>query len=79
MAKRPYKNDLIVTLSHFIAHNKGLPVFIGIGLAIVGLVLNFIPGVTSDASFWGWLVRSHLFLYLGVIVGLVGILLGDAL
>jgi hypothetical protein len=79
MAKRPSKSDLIAALSNFIAHNKGLPVFVGIGLAIVGLALDLVPGLASDVSFWGWLVRNHLFLYLGVIVGLVGILIGDAL
>jgi hypothetical protein len=79
MAKRPTQKDVIGALSNFIAHNKGLPVFAGIGLTIVGLVLNFFPGLASNTQFLGWLVRSQFFLYLGVIVGLAGILIGDAL
>ena len=79
MAKHPSQKDLLDLLSNFIAHNKGFLVFVGIGLALVGLVLNCFPGLANSAGFWGWLVQSHLFLHLGVIVGLVGILIGDAL
>ena len=79
MAKGSSKKDLIDTLSDFIAHNKGLPVFIGIGLCIVGLILICIPGLRNGDGFVGWMVNSDLLLYLGVIVGLIGILLGDAL
>ena len=79
MAKPSSKKDLLDTLSEFIAHNKGLPVFIGVGLALLGLILNCIPALHSNGGLWGWLVKSDLLLHLGVIVGLVGILLGDAL
>ena len=79
MAKGSSKKDLVDTLSDFIAHNKGLPVFLGIGLCIVGLVLACIPGLQSGEGFVGWMVRRDVFLYVGVIVGLIGILLGDAL
>jgi hypothetical protein len=79
MAKGASKKDLIDTLGEFIAHNKGLPVFAGVGLCILGLILTMIPGLRDSAGFMGWMVRSDVFLYLGVIVGLLGILLGDAL
>jgi hypothetical protein len=79
MAKGSSKKDLIDTLADFIAHNKGLPVFVGIGLCIVGLIFTCIPGLRNSSGFVGWMVRSDLLLYLGVIVGLLGILLGDAL
>ncbi len=79
MTKSGSKKELIDVLSNFFAHNKGLLVFTGIGLAIVGLILNCIPAWHDSAGLVGWLVRSDLFLHLGVIVGLLGILLGDAL
>ncbi len=79
MAKTSSKKNLLDILSEFIAHRKGLPVFIGVGLALLGLILNCIPTLHSSDGLWGWLVQSDLFLHLGVIVGLIGILLGDAL
>jgi len=79
MAKRSTRKDLIDILSNFIAHNKGLPVFLGVGLALLGLILNCIPALHQAPGFWGWLVQTNLLLHLGVIVGLIGILLGDAL
>jgi hypothetical protein len=56
-----------------------VPVLIGVGLALVGLILTFFPSLWDSAGFGGWLVRSHLLLYLGTIIGLLGILIGDAL
>lgn len=79
MTKSTSGKDLLDTVSHFLAHNKGLPIFIGIGLALLGLILNCIPGLHDAPGFWGWMVRSDLLLHLGVIAGLLGILLGDAL
>ena len=79
MAKGSSKKDVVDTLGDFIAHNKGLPVFVGIGLCIVGLILVCIPSLRNSSGFIGWMVKSDLLLYLGVIVGLVGILAGDAL
>lgn len=79
MAQGSSKKDLLDMLSGFLAHNKGLPVFAGIGLCVISLVLNCIPGLENGAGFWGWLVKSDLLLHLGAIVGLIGTLLGDAL
>jgi hypothetical protein len=63
-------------VSEFVASLPGLPVLVAIGLAVIGLVLQLLPG---DWPVVGWLARTDLFLYIGVIVGLLGILLGDAL
>jgi len=79
MANRSAEKDLLDHLSGYIAHHKGMPVLIGVGLAIAGLVLNVIPGLGESMGFWGWLVQHDLLLYVGVVVGLLGILLGDAL
>jgi hypothetical protein len=63
-------------VSEFVARLPGLPVIIAIGLAVLGLVLQLLPG---DWPVIGWLARTDLFLYVSVIIGLLGILLGDAL
>lgn len=79
MAKGPAQRDLLVLVSEYIATHKGVPVLFGVGLAVVGLVLTAFPALGGATGVLGWVVRSHAFLYAGVIVGLVGILLGDAL
>jgi hypothetical protein len=66
-------------ISDYIAYHKGAPVLVGVGLAVVGLILAVVPVFRESAGILGWLAQSHLFLYLSVIVGLLGILAGDAL
>lgn len=61
--------------SEFLAKNKGLPVLIGVGLVL----FNFLLGLLPAWPVVGWLADVDLFLHLGVILGLVGILVGDAL
>ena len=63
---------MIDRLSGYIAEHKGVPVLIGVLLVIV----NFVVETLSPGS---WLADSNLLLHLGVVVGLMGILLGDAL
>ena len=59
-------------MSAYIAEHKGVPVLIGALLVII----NFAVALLSPAS---WLATTNLLLHLGVVVGLFGILLGDAL
>ena len=65
-------SKLLDDLSEFLARRKGLLPMIGIMLVILNAVLQFFPGL-------GWLVQSNLFLHLGVVVALVGVLLAWAL
>ena len=61
--------------SEFLARLPGLPILVAIGMVAFNFVLQLLPG-------WpvvGWLARTNLFLHAGLIVGLLGILLGDAL
>lgn len=58
-------------ISSFIARYKGLPVLI----AIIFVALNFLLKLAHA----GWLSDTDLLLHLGVIIGLVGLLLGEAL
>jgi len=76
---RGSSKDFLDILSDFVAHNKGLPVLLGVALALASLVLACLPSLAGGAGFWGWVARSHVLLHIGVIVGLLGILVGDAL
>jgi hypothetical protein len=59
-------------LSEFLAKRRGLPMMIAVGLIVLNLLVQFIPGLD-------WLARTNLFLHLGLIVGFIGILLSAAL
>jgi hypothetical protein len=62
-------------ISEFLARFPGLPVIVAVGLVVVNFLLQLLP----DWPVVGWLAHTHLLLHLGVILGLLGILLGDAL
>jgi hypothetical protein len=61
----------LTKLSAFIARYKGLPIMIAVGL----IALNFVLQIVH----LGWLSDSNLFLHLGIVVGLIGVLLAEAL
>jgi hypothetical protein len=65
-------NKLLDRLSEFLAVRKGLLLIAGVALITINLVLQFVPGA-------GWLATTNLFLHLGVIVALVGVMLAWAL
>jgi hypothetical protein len=64
-------SKLLDWFSNFIAHRKGLFPLIGILLIVLNYILLW---VTS-----GWVVETNLFLHLGTILGIFGILLAWAL
>ena len=59
----------------FLARVPGLPVLIAVGLVILNFALQLLP----DWPVVVWLARTQLFLHLGVILGFLGVLLGDVL
>jgi len=65
-------NRFIDWLDEFLAHRKGLLLLISILLVIINFIFQLIPGI-------GWLASSNLFLHLGVIVGLIGVMVAWAL
>ena len=65
-------NNLLDTLSEGLAQRKGLLIIISIVLISLNLFLQFIPGT-------GWVVQTNLFLHLGVILGLTGVMVAWAL
>ena len=64
---------LLDWLSNFLAHRKGLLPLIGIVLVIFNFILQFL------FPFDHWLPSSNLFLHLGVIVAICGMMLARAL
>jgi hypothetical protein len=63
---------------------RGLPVLIGVALVLLNFVVRIVAyGLIADPQDVGFLLflftDGNLLLHLGVIVGLLGILLGDVL
>jgi hypothetical protein len=54
--------------------HRGVPVLIGVLLVLLNYLLLIIPGIQL-----GFVESTNLLLHVGVIVGLLGVLLGDAL
>lgn len=59
-------------LSEYLAHRKGLLPLIGIGLVILNYVIQWI-------IYPHWLAQSNLFLHLGIIIAIFGMMLAWAL
>ncbi len=66
-------SKLLDFLSEFLAHRKGLLPLIGISMIVLNFVLQFIlpPG--------SFLTSSNLFLHLGLVVAILGLMLAWAL
>jgi hypothetical protein len=62
----------LTNLLDFLERMKGLPLLIGILLVILNFIAQYIPGLAS-------LGDSNLLLHLGVVVGLLGVLLTEAI
>ena len=63
---------LVDRASDYFAHRKGLLPLIGMALVVVNFILPFIIGLN-------WLTGSNLFLHLGVLVAIFGMMLAWAL
>jgi len=68
-------NEWIDRMSDYLARNKAMPVLVGVAL----IVLNYIVQFFGQAPIISFVAHSYLLMHLGVIVGLIGILIGDAL
>jgi len=58
-------------LSDFLAHRKGLLPLIGLLFILINLTLQFLPPM--------WLASSNLFLHIGLIIAIIGLMLAWAL
>lgn len=66
-------SKLLDWLSEYLAHRKGLLPLIGIVLIVLNYVLQFF------FPFGHWLTGSHLFLHIGVIIAIFGMMFAWAL
>ncbi len=66
-------SKLLDLLSEFLAHRKGLLPLIGIGLILLNLLLQFLLPAGNV------LLTTNLFLHIGLVIALFGLLLAWAL
>ncbi len=66
---------LLQRISDFMARLPGVPVLVAVGLVILNLVLQLLPAWPVVV----WLAQTNLFLHIGLIVGFLGLLLGEVL
>jgi hypothetical protein len=59
-------------LADFFERVKGLPILVGILLVILNFIVQYIPSLA-------FLSDSNVLLHLGVVVGLLGVLLAEAI
>ncbi len=65
-------SDFLDKLSEFLARRKGLIPLIGMGFIFINLIMQFtLPP--------GWLVSSNLFLHIGLLISIFGLMLAWAL
>jgi hypothetical protein len=67
-------SKILDRISDYVSVHRGAPVLIGVLLVVLNYVLLVIPGIQL-----GFVETTNLLLHVGVIVGLLGVLLGDAL
>ena len=65
-------NQFLDFLSESLAQRKGLLLIVAILLVITNYILQFVPGA-------GWIAQTGLFLHLGILLGLVGVMVAWAL
>lgn len=67
-------SQLVDKASNYFAHRKGLLPLLGILFVVTNFVLPFV-GLSLDS----FLVASNLFLHVGIVVAIFGMMLGQAL
>jgi hypothetical protein len=66
---------LLRSLSNFVARLPGLPILVAIGLILLNFAVQLLPTWPAVE----WLAQTHLLLHIGLILGFLGVLLGDVL
>ncbi len=64
-------NKIIDKLSEFLASRKGLLPLLGLVLILINLCLQFLPA--------SWIRDSNLFLHLGIMLAIIGLMFAWAL
>ncbi len=72
-------NRWIDRTAEFLAHYKGLPIVIGVGLILLDFLLLLLHSLIPGLPILGTLATLHCFLYLGLITALLGGLIAEVL
>ncbi len=72
-------NRWIDRTAEFLANYKGLPILIGVGLIFLDFLLLLLDRMAPGLPVLGTLAALHCFLYLGLIVALLGGLIAEVL
>lgn len=64
-----WMNEQVERINAFLAGKPGVLPLVGLGLIVLNFFLQLFPGPEV------WIVRSNLFLHLGLIVSIIGLLL----
>ncbi len=72
-------NRWIDRTAEFLAHYKGLPIMVGVGLILLDFLLLLLHQLTPGLPILGTLATLHCFLYLGLIAALLGGLIAEVL
>jgi hypothetical protein len=62
-------NDMVERVNAFLVQKPGLLPLAGLALIVLNFVLQIFPGREA------WIAGSHLFLHLGLVVSIIGLLL----
>lgn len=62
-------NEQVERINAFLVRRPGALPLVGLGLIILNFLLQLFPGPEA------WIVRTNLFLHLGLVVSIVGLLL----
>ncbi|MFW6135272.1 MAG: hypothetical protein ACOC7N_00450 [Chloroflexota bacterium] len=66
---------LLRRLSDFLGRLPGVPILAAIGLILLNFVVQLLPNWAAI----DWLAQTNLLLHLGLVLGFLGVLLGDVL
>ncbi len=72
-------NRWIDRTAEFLAHHKGLPILAGVGLILLDFLLLLLHRLAPGLPALGTLATLHCFLYLGLMVALLGGLIAEVL
>jgi len=75
--RSPRLSVWLQALSNNLSRRRGLPTLIAIGLIFISLILHLIIDLFPTGHFV--IVLADLFLHLGILIGLLGVLLAEPL
>jgi hypothetical protein len=66
-------------IAEFLAHHKGLPILIGVGLILLDFLIVLLHRLNPGLPLLDLAAGLHCFLYLGLLIALLGGLIAEVL